>query len=460
MTDASLPAQSAGPVAAPMTRVAAGLRRRHAEEQRFRIYGIVAIGIAAAMLVWLLFTIISQGYTAFFQTRILLEVEVSEELAAAENYRDMFFNAVAREFPDVDFNREFPETRSIENEDERRAVRAEKRAHERLMLDIRTIYSTESEDFLRQFVRANPQVIGQTLTLPLYASSRIDMVRKDAYAPRAVVESPEFDFGLVPFSATQIAYLKELEDEGKVSATFNWNFLTSGPSNRAEIAGLGGAIIGSALTLAVTLLLAFPVGVAAAIYLEEFAPKNKITDVIEVNINNLAAVPSIIFGLLGLAMFLNFFGLPRHTPLVGGMVIALMTLPTIIIASRAALKAVPPSIRQAALGMGASRMQTVTHHVLPLALPGILTGTIIGMAQALGETAPLLLIGMKAYIGDIPATPLDSATVIPVQIYQWASLSDRAFVEKTSAAIMVLLAFLVAMNLFAVILRKRFERRW
>jgi phosphate transport system permease protein len=213
-------------------------------------------------------------------------------------------------------------------------------------------------------------------------------------------------------------------------------------------------------TLLITLAIAFPVGVAAAVYLEEFAPKNRWTDIIEVNINNLAAVPSIVFGLLGLAVFINFFGLPRSVPLVGGLVLALMTLPTIIIASRAALKSVPPSIREAALGVGASPMQTITHHVLPLALPGMLTGTIIGMAQALGETAPLLMIGMVAFIVDIPGGPMDPSAVLPVQIFLWADSPERAFVERTSAAIMVLLAFLVAMNLLAVWLRKKFERRW
>jgi phosphate transport system permease protein len=237
-------------------------------------------------------------------------------------------------------------------------------------------------------------------------------------------------------------------------------FFTQGDSRNPEVAGIRGALMGSLFTLMVTLSLSFPIGVAAAIYLEEFAPKNRWTDVIEVNINNLAAVPSIVFGLLGLAVFINFFGLPRSVPLVGGLVLTLMTLPTIIIASRAALKSVPPSIREAALGMGASRLQMVTHHVLPLAMPGMLTGTIIGMAQALGETAPLLMIGMVAFIVDVPNGPLEPATVLPVQIFLWADLPERAFVERTSAAIMVLLGFLITMNALAVILRRRFERRW
>lgn len=258
----------------------------------------------------------------------------------------------------------------------------------------------------------------------------------------------------------EASWLLTLEAQEIMSLNFNTTLFTSGDSREPEQAGIWGAVVGSFFTLIVTLLLSFPIGVMTAVYLEEFAPKNRITDFVEVNINNLAAVPSIVFGLLGLAVFLNFFGLPRSAPVVGGMVLTLMTLPTIIIASRAALKAVPPSIREAALGMGASRLQAMTHHTLPLAMPGMLTGTIIGMAQALGETAPLLMIGMVAFIADIPGGPTDPSTVLPVQIYLWADSPERAFVERTSAAIMVLLGFLISMNLLAVVLRKRFERRW
>jgi len=257
-----------------------------------------------------------------------------------------------------------------------------------------------------------------------------------------------------------VAWLEKLEGEERVGSRFNATFFTAGDSREPEQSGIGGAVAGSFYTLIVTLLLSFPIGVAAAVYLEEFAPRNRLTDLIEVNINNLAAVPSIVFGLLGLAMFINVFGMPRSAPLVGGLVLTLMTLPTIIIAARAALKSVPPSIREAALGVGASKMQTIMHHVLPLAMPGMLTGAIIGMAQALGETAPLLMIGMVAFIVDIPGGPLDPATVLPVQIYLWADSPERAFVERTSAAIMVLLAFLITMNALAVFLRKKFERRW
>ncbi len=261
-------------------------------------------------------------------------------------------------------------------------------------------------------------------------------------------------------SDRQIVWIEYLEDEGKVETVFNWRFFSAGDSREPELAGIWGAAVGSFWTMLVTFALAFPLGVLAAIYLEEFAPKNRFTDFIEVNINNLAAVPSIVFGLLGLAVFLNFFGLPRSAPLAGGIVLALMTLPTIIIASRAAIQAVPPSIRDAALGLGASRLQTAFHHVLPLAMPGILTGTIIGMAQALGETAPLLMIGMVAFIVDIPTGITDSATVLPVQVFRWSDFPERAFEARTAAAICVLLLFLVLMNALAVFLRKRFERRW
>ncbi|HHG89943.1 MAG TPA: phosphate ABC transporter permease PstA [Devosia sp.] len=262
------------------------------------------------------------------------------------------------------------------------------------------------------------------------------------------------------FSDREIVWTDKLVERQLVQAKFNTLFFTRGASREPEMAGILGAVVGTALTLVVTLGLSFPLGVAAAVYLEEFAPRNRLTALVEVNINNLAAVPSIVFGLLGLAVFLTFFGMPRSAPLVGGMVLALMTLPTIIIASRAALRAVPPSIREAALGIGASKMQVVVHHVLPLAMPGILTGTIIGMAQALGETAPLLMIGMVAFVVDIPGGFTDPATVLPVQIFMWADFPEPAFQQRTSAAIMVLLAFLVVMNALAVVLRKQFERRW
>jgi phosphate transport system permease protein len=294
-------------------------------------------------------------------------------------------------------------------------------------------------------VMRDPSIVGTTKDLWLPADDDVDMFVK----------------GIVTrLSDKQVQWVEALREKGDLKKKFNTAFFTNGDSREPEHAGVWGAVVGSFYTLLVTLSLSFPLGVATAVYLEEFAPKHKITDIIEVNINNLAAVPSIVFGLLGLAVFLNFFGLPRSAPLVGGLVLTLMTLPTIIIAARASLQSVPPSIREAALGVGASKMQSVTNHVLPLAMPGILTGTIIGMARALGETAPLLMIGMVAFIVDIPSGILDKATALPVQIYLWADSPERAYMERTSAAIIVLLVFLVVMNAAAVILRRKFERRF
>ena len=304
---------------------------------------------------------------------------------------------------------------------------------------------------LKDRLLENPLLLGDSETLWVLADDDIDTYYK------SWLDGEPYDARL---TAKQVAWIHELHDQGKIRLQFNSNLFTRGDSREPEQAGIRGAVMGSLLTLILTLLLSFPIGVSAAIYLEEFAPKNAWTDFIEVNINNLAAVPSIIFGLLGLAIFINFFHVPRSVPIVGGLVLTLMTLPTIIITSRAAIKSVPPSIREAALGMGASKYQMVLHHVLPLALPGMLTGAIIGMAQALGESAPLLMIGMVAFIVDIPGGFSDPATVLPVQIFLWADSPERAFIEKTSAAIMVLLSFLIIMNTSAVWLRKRLERRW
>jgi phosphate transport system permease protein len=322
--------------------------------------------------------------------------------------------------------------------------------------DKRTLYgivSTGASFDLKDFVLANPDKIGSTIQLWVPADDEVDMLIK-GHTKR---EGPEEERRL---KNNQLAWIDALIVDGKLEKRFNKTFFSAGDSREPELSGIWGAVMGSFFTLVVTLLLSFPVGVAAAVYLQEFAPKNRWTDLIEININNLAAVPSIVFGLLGLAVFLNFFGLPRSAPIVGGLVLTLMTLPTIIIASRSALQSVPPSIREAALGVGASKMQMVVHHVLPLALPGMLTGTIIGMARALGETAPLLMIGMVAFIVDVPAGLTDPSTALPVQVYLWADSPERGFVERTSAAIMVLLAFLITMNATAVFLRKRFERRW
>jgi phosphate transport system permease protein len=306
---------------------------------------------------------------------------------------------------------------------------------------------------LRKMVMDDPNLIGQTVSVWVPADDDVDMLMK-GHIDR---EGDESDRRL---KDNQLVWIDQLIAQDRLEKQFNTTFFTAGDSRDPELAGIWGAASGSFLTLIVTLMLSFPIGVAAAVYLEEFAPRNRFTDLIEVNINNLAAVPSIVFGLLGLAVFINFFGFPRSAPLVGGLVLTLMTLPTISIARRAALKSVPPSIREAALGVGASAQQAMLYHVLPLAMPGILTGTIIGMAQALGETAPLLMIGMVAFIVDIPSSVFDPSTVLPVQIYLWADSPERAFVERTSAAIMVLLAFLITMNALAVVLRKRYERRW
>jgi len=306
---------------------------------------------------------------------------------------------------------------------------------------------------VRDAVVANPSVIGSTLTLAIPASDPFDQFNKGSIS-RDVPEDQR------RVNDQQIEWFDQLVAEGRVSTPVNWGLLFNADSRFPELAGLAGAIVGSFYALLVCFIISFPIGIAAAIYLEEFAAKNRWTDIIEVNINNLAAVPSIVFGLLGLAVFLNFFGLPRSAPLVGGMVLALMTLPTIIIVTRNALKAVPPSIREGALGVGASKHQMIMHHVLPLALPGILTGTIIGLAQALGETAPLLLIGMNAFITSPPGGILDPSTALPTQIFIWADSPERGFVSLTSAGILVLLAFLIIMNSIAIFLRQRLERAW
>jgi phosphate transport system permease protein len=306
---------------------------------------------------------------------------------------------------------------------------------------------------LQDMVREDPRLIGSRQKIWVPADDDVDMLVKG----QMKASEAEGDRRL---KDDQIGWINRLQQDGKLETRFNRTFFTSGDSREPELAGIRGAVMGSFYALLITLLLSFPIGVAAAVYLEEFAPKNVWTDIIEVNINNLAAVPSIIFGLLGLAIFINFWGLPRSTPLVGGLVLTLMTLPVVIIAGRASLKSVPPSIREAALGIGASKMQMVTHHVLPLAMPGMLTGAIIGMARALGDTAPLLMIGMVAFIVDIPGGFSDPATALPVQIYLWADSPERAFTEKTSAAIIILLAFLICMNAAAVFMRKKFETRW
>jgi len=387
----------------------------------------------------LLFATISfNGYGAFTQTYVHLDIYFDAEILdpSAEGSLETLSTADYTALVKASLREMFPEV----------SKRRDKRALYRLV-------SAGAEYELRDRVLNAPSIVGSRQSIWLLADDEIDSLIK-GYVKRDTPEETR------RVKDKQIEWVDALSAAGRVERKFNVVFLSSGDSRDAEQAGIWGAALGSFFTLAVTLVLAFPIGVASAIYLEEFAPVNRWTDLIEVNINNLAAVPSIVFGLLGLAVFINFFGIPRSVPLVGALVLTLMTLPTIMIASRAALKSVPPSIREAAYGMGASKMQVVGHHVLPLAMPGMLTGTIIGMARALGESAPLLMIGMVAFIVDVPSGPLEPATVLPVQIYLWADSPERAFVEKTSGAIMVLLAFLVVMNAAAVVLRRRFERRW
>jgi phosphate transport system permease protein len=417
--------------------VRAGLARRYARERRFRILGLLAV-VASFVFVGLLFiSIIATGYQAIWQTRIRLMVNLDPEVIDPEGKRDpsalsaadyggLVKSALFEMFPEV-------------------TARADKRA-------LTDLVSSGAAFEVRQRVIEDPKLIGTKQAVWVTANDTVDMLMK-GHAERNA------EGGAAGLQAKQVAWIDEMIRKGWIDKRFNSTFFTAGDSREPELSGIWGATVGSFYTLLVTLLLAFPIGVAGAIYLEEFARKGRWTDLIEVNINNLAAVPSIIFGLLGLAVFIGFVGLPRSSPLVGGIVLGLMTLPVIIVASRAALRAVPPSIRDGALGVGASKVQTVFHHVVPLALPGMLTGAIIGMARALGETAPLLMIGMVAFIADTPGGIMDPATGLPVQIYLWADSPERAFMERTSAAIMVLLVFMVLMNSVAIVLRKRFERR-
>lgn len=418
-------------------KVEAGLARRYARERRFRLYGLASVAFGLAFLVFLLSTIVGNGWSAFRQAAVRLDVafdaalldpagERDPEVLSAADYPALVRAALGEVFPDV----------------------TERRERRRLF----ELVSAGAAFELREMVLADPGLVGQRRTLWLPAGDDVDQLLKD-HVGRDAASGGQLD-------PAQLGWMDRLVADGRLALRFNTAFFTSGDSREPELAGIWGATKGSFFMLAVTLLLSFPLGVAAAVYLEEFAPRNRWVDLVEVNINNLAAVPSIVFGLLGLAVFINFFGLPRSAPVVGGLVLTLMTLPVIIIAARAAIKAVPPSVREAALGIGASPMQTVFHHVLPLAMPGMLTGAIIGMARALGESAPLLMVGMVAFIVDVPQTPLDPATALPVQVYLWADSPERAFVERTSAAILVLLAFLLVMNVTAVWLRNRFERRW
>ena len=422
------------PGQATRLRVEAGLGKRYARERRFRFLGMLATVLGIAFLAVFFVSLVSQGSSAFRQTMVKLDVHFDSEYLAPygsvdedANFDAVVRNAIQDLFPDV-------------------TSRNDRRALFRLI-------SVGAAFQVQEMLAADPTLLDRQEAVWVPAAANVDMLVK-GNIDRNLPETQR------PLSDADIERIDQLSESGRLERHFNWALLNNGDSREPELAGIRGALVGSFYMLIVTLVLAFPIGVAAAIYLEEFAPRNRWSDIIEVNINNLAAVPSIVFGLLGLAVFINWLSLPRSAPLVGGLVLSLLTLPVIIIAARAAIKAVPPSIREAALGLGASRMQVIFHHVMPLAMPGMLTGAIIGMARALGETAPLLMIGMIAFIVDVPQKFTDPATAMPVQVYLWADSPERAFAERTAAAIIVLLIFLLLMNLAAVLMRRRFERRW
>jgi len=425
-------------------------RRRNAAEKRFRAYGLAAVAVSILALLFLLSSVLANGSSAFWQAFITIDVHLDPAKLDKVGNRDI---EDMKKVTTIGYAKVIEtalvadlKTRGISTDD----IKAK---------DIAGLVSKDAPAQLRDMVLANPKLLTRTITFTTFANGRIDGFFKG----RVTMESAALDKNISP---EQLQLAQRMRQAGMLSVSFNPGFILGPDASelRPEAAGLGIAILGSAYMMLVVLVLSLPIGVAASIYLEEFAAKNWFTDLIEVNISNLAAVPSIVFGILGLAAFINFAGLPQSAPVVGGLVLTLITLPRIIIPARAALQAVPPSIREAALGVGASKMQTVLHHVLPLAAPGILTGLIIGLAQALGESAPLLLIGMVAFVREYPAPPpgglFDPASALPVQVYNWTQRADPAFVERASGAIIVLLAFLLVMNAAAIMLRRRFERRW
>lgn len=429
------------PAATRKVRRDIGIKRRYAAERRFRAYGLAAISFGLLFLFLLLWSVVGKGYTAFQQTMITVPVEFSEKIIDPDNVRAQNPGKLMTANYPILARNAVAKVLGV-SMDDRDALKA-----------VNAMISDSVRTQLRDIVIADPAVIGTTRSVSLLAAGDVDSAVKGQIDLSVNQQNRRV-------SDQQLQWVQKLTDGGEMARHFNTGIFVNGASSRPEAAGVGVALIGSFYMMLIVLVLSLPIGVAASIYLEEFAPKNRLTDLIEVNINNLAAVPSIVYGLLGLSVFINFMGFPRSASLVGGLVLTLMTLPTIIIATRAALKAVPPSIRAAALGLGASKMQTIFHHVLPLAMPGILTGTIIGLAHALGETAPLLLIGMVAFVANYPTTPMDPSTALPVQIYMWANEAERAFVERTSGAIIILLLFLIVMNVGAILLRRRFERRW
>jgi len=417
----------------PVTdKVTASLRKRHRKEKGFRFFGMLAVSLGFLLVFVLIADITYKALPAFHQHWVKLDISYQPEWLSVENsnqenletadYRKVFKRSLYEMFPEVKGRRDKKK--------------------------LSKLFSTNAEFKVKDNLLASPNQFSQKTSIWIRLDDDADTYLKDD----VIIGEAN-----ARIDQKQAIWIKTLVEQNRIQKKFNFSFFTNGDSREPELAGVKGALVGTILTMLVTLTLSFPLGVAAAIYLEEFAPRNRWTDIIEVNINNLAAVPSIIFGLLGLAVIINMFGLPRSAPLVGGIVLTLMTLPTIIIASRASIKAVPPSIREAAMGIGASKMQTTFSHVLPMAMPGIMTGTIIGLAQALGETAPLLMIGMVAFIVDVPASITDAATVLPVQIFLWADSPEQAFLAKTSAAILVLLGFLLIMNTVAALLRKKFE---
>jgi phosphate transport system permease protein len=417
-----------------MTDAAALLKKRYAAERRFRLYGRMAIIVALGFLALLIGRIVAQGYTAFWTHSIELPVyvdpaKVDASYIEGSNFDGLVAAAMLAKVGAADD--EFGEASAKASD----------------------LISRDLGFQLMDQVKADRSLIGRTVTLTGPVRADADLYYKGEIK-RASLE------GERKLDDQQLDWLDRLKADGLVKGHFNTGFFTNSDSTEPEQAGVAGAIVGSAMMLLVAALISIPIGVLAAIWLEEFAPKNRWTDIIEVNINNLAAVPSIVYGLLGLALFINWLGFPRSAPITGGFVLSLMALPTIIIATRSSLKAVPPSIREAALAIGASRTQAVFHHVAPQAMPGVLTGIILSLAHALGETAPLLMIGMVAFVPGIPESFTGAASVLPVQVFIWENASERAFHERTAAAILVLLAFMIVMNAAAVILRTRLERRW
>ncbi|AGA65254.1 Phosphate transport system permease protein PstA [Liberibacter crescens BT-1] len=417
------------------------LKRRYAAEKRFRFYGMASIIISFSFLIILVYSIISKGIGAFWQTKISLPIEFSENVINPQ--KDAYSNSSALMFGNYSL---------IARQALARKLGVDTNNYSS-MSKIDEMLSATVKVQLRDLLMKNPSLIGKTVEVLVLASANVDY----AFKGEIDLSVPE---NRRKISNQQVEWIKKLVQEGCLSTYFNYDLFTGGASSRAEVAGVGVAIVGSLYMMLIIIILTLPIGIASAVYLEEFAQKNFLTTLIKVNINNLAAVPSIVYGLLGLAIFINLFGIPRSSPLVGGLVLALITLPNVIISASVALQAVPGSIRSAALGLGASKVQTVFHHVLPLAMPGILTGSIIGLSRAFGETAPLLLIGMVAFVTSYPKKITDPATALPVQIYLWTNEAERGFVERAFGGIIILIFLLVVINIAMVFLRKRFERRW